>query len=99
MNSLSDGGHGSPAVPFEIRPPELRENGSDHVGLFHAGAFILVNAYLWLQDIALDSGLDYAYQTTIAWGIGLAFHGWHALKERDAEQLAEREEPRELQHH
>lgn len=49
--------------------------------LFHAGAFILVNAYLWIQDIALDSGLDYAYVTTLAWGVGLAFHGWHVLRE------------------
>jgi hypothetical protein len=48
--------------------------------LFHAGAFIIVNAYLWIQDFAVGSGLDYAYVTTVLWGIGLAFHAWQALR-------------------
>ena len=53
--------------------------------LFHAGAFIIVNAYLWIQDFAIGTGLDYAYLTTIAWGIGLAFHAWHALGDRETD--------------
>jgi hypothetical protein len=38
----------------------------------HAGIFLVVNAFLWAQDIAIGGGLDYAYWITIPWGIGLA---------------------------
>ena len=40
----------------------------------HAGIFLVVNAFLWVQDIALGDGLNYAYWVTIPWGIGLAVH-------------------------
>ena len=40
----------------------------------HAMAFTIVNAVLWLQDIAAGGGLEYAYWTTIPWGIGLIAH-------------------------
>ena len=40
----------------------------------HAGIFLVVNAFLWVQDIALGDGLNYAYWVTIPWGIGLAAH-------------------------
>ena len=40
----------------------------------HATAFTIVNAFLWLQDIAAGGGLEYAYWTTIPWGIGLIAH-------------------------
>ncbi len=40
----------------------------------HAAAFTIVNAFLWLQDIAAGGGLEYAYWTTIPWGIGLLAH-------------------------
>jgi hypothetical protein len=38
----------------------------------HGVIFVLVNAFLWLQDIALGGGVDYAYWVTIPWGVGLA---------------------------
>ena len=34
----------------------------------------IVNAFLWLQDLATGGGLEYAYWTTIPWGIGLLAH-------------------------
>lgn len=40
----------------------------------HSIAFVLVNAFLWIQDIAIGGGVDYAYWVTIPWGIGLAAH-------------------------
>jgi hypothetical protein len=40
----------------------------------HATIFLVVNAFLWMQDIALGDGLNYAYWVTIPWGIGLAAH-------------------------
>ncbi len=40
----------------------------------HAAAFTIVNAFLWIQDIAAGGGVEYAYWTTIPWGIGLIAH-------------------------
>lgn len=42
--------------------------------LWHAGIFVVVNAFIWAQDIAIGGGVDYAYWVTIPWGIGLAIH-------------------------
>ena len=42
--------------------------------LWHVGAFVIVNAFLWIVDIAGGGGVEWAYWTTIPWGIGLAFH-------------------------
>ena len=57
---------------------------------WHAGIFLLVNAFLWIQDIAAGGGLDYAYWTTIPWGFGLAMHAMaYAMSDR-------REPPREV---
>lgn len=49
-----------------------RSGWSDVLG--HAGVFLVVNAFLWIQDIALGDGLNYAYWVTIPWGIGLTAH-------------------------
>jgi hypothetical protein len=40
----------------------------------HAAVFVAVNTFLWIQDIALGDGLNYAYWITIPWAIGLAAH-------------------------
>lgn len=42
--------------------------------LWHAGIFVVVNAFIWAQDIAIGGGVEYAYWVTIPWGIGLAVH-------------------------
>jgi hypothetical protein len=42
--------------------------------LWHTGVFIVVNAFVWAQDFAISTGLDYAYLITIPWGMGLAIH-------------------------
>lgn len=49
--------------------------------LTHGVAFVAVNAFLWVQDIAIGGGLDYAYWITIPWGIGLAVHAITAYRE------------------
>jgi hypothetical protein len=47
----------------------------DRAGLWwHIGIFVVVNAFIWIQDIAIGEGVDYAYWITIPWGIGLAIH-------------------------
>lgn len=43
--------------------------------LWHIGAFVIVNAFLWLMDLTLgDGGADWAYWITVFWGLALAFH-------------------------
>lgn len=42
----------------------------------HATMFVLVNAFVWLQDIALGEGVNYAWWITIPWGIGLIAHAF-----------------------
>ncbi len=42
--------------------------------LVHTVVFLGVNAFLWVQDIAMGDGLNYAYWVTIPWGIGLVAH-------------------------
>jgi hypothetical protein len=44
--------------------------------LAHSVAFVVVNAFLWIQDIALGDGLNYAYWLTIPWAVGLAAHAF-----------------------
>lgn len=70
--------------------------------LWHAGIFVLVNAFIWIQDIAIGGGVDYAYWVTIPWGIGLIAHTTTYLVQRRKAPLAAPEsveESRELQHH
>ena len=42
--------------------------------VIHAIGFVVANAFLWAQDIAIGDGLNYAYWVTIAWGVGLLAH-------------------------
>lgn len=59
--------------------------------LWHAGIFLAVNAFIWIQDIAIGGGLEYAYWITIPWGVGLAIHALVVM--------VNRHEPRGLQPH
>jgi hypothetical protein len=83
-----------------------RKRAKDFSSLvWHIGVFVVVNAFLWVQDIAAGGGLEYAYWTTIPWGLGLAFHvlayflGDRGLEERKYEQFLSEEQSREMQSH
>jgi hypothetical protein len=54
------------------RPP-VRDKALRDLQL-HATAFVLVNAFLWVQDVVIGGGVEYAYWVTIPWGIGLTAH-------------------------
>lgn len=54
-------------------PVETGDRATSDV-IWHAGMFVVVNAFVWAQDYAIGGGLDYAYWMTIPWGIGLAIH-------------------------
>lgn len=38
----------------------------------HAAVFVLVNAFVWIQDIAVGDGVNYAWWITAPWAAGLA---------------------------
>jgi hypothetical protein len=43
--------------------------------LWHAGSFLIINAFFWILDLMLGAGgLDWAYWITLFWGFALAFH-------------------------
>jgi len=57
------------------RNPQPKEQQGEYANLmWHIGAYVVVNALLWFQDIAAGGGLEYAYWVTIPWGVGLAAH-------------------------
>jgi len=63
------------SVLWERRHPREHRPESEFAGLmWHIGIFVVVNAFLWIQDIAAGGGLEYAYWVTIPWGIGLISH-------------------------
>ena len=41
--------------------------------LWHLGIFVVVNALIWAQDLAMGGGV-YAYWVTIPWAVGLGAH-------------------------
>jgi hypothetical protein len=42
--------------------------------LVHAGVFLVVNGFIWAQDLAIGGGVEYAYWVTIPWAVGLLVH-------------------------
>jgi hypothetical protein len=56
----------------ETRARKRAKNLSDL--LWHAGTFVVINAFMWFIDIIQGGGLDWAFWMTVPWGIGLAFH-------------------------
>lgn len=70
--------------------------------LVHTGVFLVVNAFIWAQDIALGDGVNYAWWITVPWGIGLLTHAGVYLASRSRtpiQPLQETPESRELQRH
>jgi hypothetical protein len=93
-------------VMWDVRHPRVHRPQSEFTGLmWHAGIFVVVNAFLWIQDIAAGGGLEYAFWTTIPWGVGLIIHALTYVfagrrveafpEDRTVEEIPKRE----LQHH
>lgn len=73
---------GAVLLTARLRTAPKIETGESTAFLIHAGIFAVVNAVLWLQDIALGDGLSYAYLVTIPWGVGLLSHAVVCLTRR-----------------
>ena len=89
-------------VVRDVRNPRIRQAQSEFAGLmWHIGIFVVVNAFLWVQDIVAGGGLEYAYWATIPWGIGILIHVLtYMFGARRGEVGPIEEKPRrELQHH
>ncbi len=68
--------------------------------VWHAGAFVIINAFLWILDMADAGGVDWAYWVTAGWGFALAFHALayyvdgRQLEERKAQEYLEEDRRR-----
>jgi hypothetical protein len=73
--------------------------------VWHSGIFVVVNAFLWIQDAVAGGGIEYAYWTTIPWAFGLLLHYLAFFSERSRlesrryERYLAEEKERELQPH
>ncbi|MBT8197651.1 MAG: 2TM domain-containing protein [Acidimicrobiia bacterium] len=90
------------------RTPEerARKRAKAYNGLmWHIGTFVVVNAFLWFIDINGGGGLDWAYWTTIPWGVALGFHALSyfiddsGMTQRKYEKFLDAERRRDLQDH
>jgi hypothetical protein len=61
---------------MSITPEEQARRATYLTGLmWHVGAFLIVNAFLWVLDaIVGQSGIQWAFWITLFWGLALAFH-------------------------
>ncbi len=65
--------------------------------VWHAGAFVIINAFFWILDLAGAGGVNWAFWITIFWGFALAFHALayyvdgRNLEETKAEQYLQDE--------
>jgi len=63
----------------ENRHPEVRarQRAKYLTGfLWHAGTFVIINAFFWLLDGLGAGGINWSPWITLFWGLALAFHGW-----------------------
>lgn len=42
--------------------------------LWHAGTFIIINAFFWALDLIGGGGVRWSIWITLGWGLALAFH-------------------------
>jgi hypothetical protein len=40
----------------------------------HTIIFVVVNSFLWVQDIVVTGGVNYVVWVTIPWAVGLGLH-------------------------
>ncbi len=76
-------------TPTPSREQRAAERASYLTGfLWHAGAFVIINALFWILDAGGDGSVTWSYMVTLFWGFGLAFHGLAYLI--DGRQIEER---------
>jgi hypothetical protein len=73
--------------------------------VWHAGAFIIINAFFWILDVAVgQSGLQWSFWITATWGFALAFHALayvvdgRGLEARKTQEYLDEERRREALH-
>ena len=93
-------------VMRDMRRHQVYQPQSEFAGLmWHTGLFVVVNGFLWIQDIVAGGGLEYAYWVTIPWGLGLISHavayvfGARRVEEHRDEKFRQEEPRRQLQDH
>ena len=65
--------------------------------LWHAGTFVIINAFFWILDGLDAGGVNWSFWITLCWGFALAFHGLaylidgRQIEERKTQQYLEEE--------
>lgn len=68
--------------------------------LWHAGTFVIINAFFWALDLWGGRGLQWSLWITLGWGLALAFHALayyvdgRGLKTRKAQEYLAEEQQR-----
>lgn len=71
--------------------------------VWHTGAFIIINVFLWLLDVVGGGGVQWAFWITAVWGFALAFHAvayyvdGRGLEDRKTQEYLEAERRRSAQ--
>lgn len=71
-------------------PEELAQRRAGYLTgfLWHAGTFVIINAFFWILDSMDYGGITWSFWITLFWGLALAFHGLAYLI--DGRQIEER---------
>ncbi len=87
-------------APADFGTPEerARRRARYLAGLvWHTGAFLIINTFLWLLDLLGPGGINWAFWVTAAWAFALAFHALAYVV--DGRQLEERRAQEYLAEH
>ena len=87
------------AVERDLTIEELAEARAAYLTglLWHVGAFVILNVFLWSIDLFLGpSGVQWAFWVAAGWGLALAFHtlAWMI----DGRQVERRRAQRYVEH-
>lgn len=69
--------------------------------MWHAGTFVIINAFFWILDGLSYGGVTWSFWITLFWGFALAFHGLAYLidgrqvEERKTQEFLEKERQEE----
>lgn len=85
-----------------LTPEERAQRRAGYLAGFvwHAGTFVIINAFFWILDGLDAGGVNWSIWITVMWGFALAFHGLaylvdgRQLEERKAQQYLEEERRR-----
>ena len=82
-----------------LTPQERAQKRAKYLSglIWHAGAFVIINAFFWILDGVGAGGINWSPWITVFWGFALAFHALayfvdgRQLEERKTQEYLEEE--------